>query len=140
MTAADFLVYFLAASNVFLLFIIYKTLQNKNAVSQDTRNDNVEVKYFEYIEEASGKVTNTKKFIIKGQIFVNGLPVGQQFVMSEHIIEEFSYEKLKQFKNEVIYPVLQMGAKVAESFLSKKTAGASTLVTNLAKSIKSKAS
>lgn len=99
----------------------------------------VEVKYFEHLEEVEGKVTDTKRYVVKGQVFVNGVPVGAQFTMSEHILEKFDYEKLKDFRNEILMPLAQVAGKSAEVYAALKSGGAS-LASGVLKSFKSKAS
>ncbi|MBN8540750.1 MAG: hypothetical protein J0L82_10225 [Deltaproteobacteria bacterium] len=70
----------------------------------------VEIRYFDYIEDHLGAVKNSKRFTVKGQVFVSGIPVGEQFVMSEQIVEEFSYEKIRQLKSEIIAPLVKVAA------------------------------
>lgn len=98
----------------------------------------VNVQYFEYIEDNSGMLKDSKRFVVKGQLFVDGLPVGQQFVVCEHTIEKFDYEKLKQLKSEIVIPVLKGGFDAAMAF---KSGGASAIssVASAAKNLRSKA-
>lgn len=73
----------------------------------------IEVQYFEHIEDIDGPLSESKKVVIKGQLFLDGLPVGGQYVVAEKSFKKFDYDKLKTFKNEVIEPIAKVGYYVA---------------------------
>lgn len=85
------------------------------------------VEYFESVEDSSGVLKNSRRYIVKCQVYVDGLPVGGAQIVSEHLIEEFSYEKLKSLREEVFLPLVKVGAEVAASLYTKGGAVAGTV-------------
>jgi len=81
-----------------------------------------EVKYFESLEDHSAVIPNSRKFVVRSQVYVDGLPVGGSQIVSEHIIEEFTYEKLSHLRSEIIAPAVK-----AASDLAGSTAGGAAL-------------
>lgn len=96
---------------------VSKQVVKANDESEPKSGPTVEIRYFDYIEDHQGAVKNSKRFIVKAQVFVAGLPVGEQFVMSEQIVEEFSYEKIRQLKSEIITPLVGVAS---DTFLAMK--------------------
>ena len=91
-------------------------------IEKTSINNEHEIQYFEYLEENKGALKNSRRYIIKGQIFYKGLPIGSQFVVSEHIIEEFSWDKFKHLKEELLLPI----ANAANTIRSVASVGSST--------------
>lgn len=75
----------------------------------------VEVQYFEYTEDDEGALRDSKKVTIKGQIFIDGLPIGGQYVVAERSFKKFDYDKLKEFKKEVVEPFAKAGLQMAQA-------------------------
>lgn len=75
----------------------------------------VEVQYFEYTEDDEGALRDSKRVTIKGQIFIDGLPVGGQYIVAERSFKKFDYDKLKEFKKEVVEPFAKAGLQMAQA-------------------------
>lgn len=73
----------------------------------------IEIKYFENTEESSGLLKDSKKVVLKGQVFVDGMPIGGQFTVAETVISKFDHEKLAKFRDEVLKPIASAGFRVA---------------------------
>lgn len=82
-------------------------------VTKSRKKPEIEIKYFEDTETLSGALKDTKKVTIKGQVHVDGLPIGGQFIVAETSIEKFNYEKLQKFREEVLKPIVQIGVDAA---------------------------
>lgn len=89
-----------------LIFLLSKKTSEKK---------NIDVQYFEYIEDIEGAIRDSKKVTIKGQIFIDGIPVGGQYVVAERSFKKFDYEKLKEFKKEVVEPFAKASFQFAQA-------------------------
>ena len=134
----DTAVYILAAVGAVLVPIVGFLYLRVRALEK-SQVSNHEVKYFEYVEDSSGALKNSRKYVVKGQIYFHGLPIGSPFVVSEHVIEEFSWEKFAKIRSEILLPMLNFGVDVGLAF--KGAGGAAKGVIDAAvKGMKSKAS
>lgn len=75
----------------------------------------VEVQYFEYVEDDEGALRDSKIVTIKGQIFIDGLPIGGQYVVAEKSFKKFDYDKLKEFKKEIVEPFAKAGLQMVQA-------------------------
>ncbi len=127
------LVVALALSVVGNIWFLGRIVSKQNKGTSDH-----EVRYFEYIEENSGAIKNARRYTIKGQIYFHGLPIGSPFVVSEHIIEEFSWDKFSKIRTEILTPLISTGVDLG---LAIKGAGgtAKGALDAASKFIKSKA-
>lgn len=98
---------FLVANLVALISILVMLVSRSKA-------QKIEIRYFEFTEDIAGALKDTRRVIIKGQIHVDNLPVGGQFVVAETSIEKFDYEKLQRFRNQVVMPIAQLGAEAVQ--------------------------
>lgn len=129
---------FLALNTLLILGLIslHLKLSRIEGRQKETRN---EVKYFEYIEDNSGALKNSRRYVIKGQIHYDGLPIGEQFVVSEQVIEEFSWDKFAKLREEILLPMAKLSIDTAS--LIKGVGGAAKGVAGaVVKGIKRKAS
>lgn len=53
---------------------VSKQAVKANDESEQKSGPTVEIRYFDYIEDHQGAVKNSKRFIVKAQVFVAGLP------------------------------------------------------------------
>ncbi|KYG67625.1 hypothetical protein AZI85_17245 [Bdellovibrio bacteriovorus] len=98
------------ASNLIIIGVLCFLLLKRKSDKQQ-----VEVQYFEHIEEVEGAIRDSKKVTITGQIFIDGIPVGGQFFVAEKSFKKFDYEKLKEFKKEVVEPFAKTSLQVAQA-------------------------
>lgn len=101
------------ASNLIIVGFLCFLLSKRKSEKQ-----HVEVQYFEHIEEVEGSIRDSKKVTITGQIFIDGIPVGGQYIVAEKSFKKFDYEKLKEFKKEVVEPFAKASLQVAQAFNS----------------------
>lgn len=83
--------------------------------TRSKKKPSVEVQYFEFAEDIDGAMSTSKKVTIKGQVMVDGIPIGGQFVVAEKSFKKFDYDKLNQFKREVLDPFARGGFQVAQT-------------------------
>lgn len=57
----------------FILRNTSKQIEKNNGESERKTSQPVEIRYFDYIEDHQGAVKNSKRFIVKAQVFVAGL-------------------------------------------------------------------
>lgn len=131
MTIFEIAVLILLVANLSLMFFIMRIKSLAKSTTPTDPGEQVllekselETKYFEYVEDYQGALKNSKRLVIKAQVFLHGMPVGHQFIMSEHIIEEFSYDKVRELRKEIVEPLVVAGVKTASLIADTKTAGA----------------
>lgn len=107
---SDVVLIFSLSINFFAVIGLIYLLSKKK---EDSKK--VEVQYFEYIEDVEGAIRDSKKVTIKGQIFIDGVPTGGQYIVAERSFKKFDYEKLKEFKKEVVEPFAKASLQVAQA-------------------------
>ncbi|MFN7455466.1 MAG: hypothetical protein ACK5RO_12500 [Pseudobdellovibrionaceae bacterium] len=110
--------------NIFLLKILFQR--------SDSEAKNFQTRYFENVDEYAGPLKNCKKYSVYGQVFHNGIPVGGQFKVQEHLIEDFSWEKFSKLRTEIISPLLQTGIEVGIATLAPNGLAQKNLLNKLA--------
>ncbi len=86
-------------------FIAYRMLSVKSALRE------LQVMYF---AETLRKESLIKKEVIvkiKGQLLLGGIPVGQAFVLTEHVSEVLDKDKVNLLLNEFAKPLIDLGVK-----------------------------
>lgn len=76
----------------------------------------IEVRYFEHTDDIEGAIRDSKKAIIMGQVFVDGLPIGGQYVVAERTFGKFDYEKVRKFRTEIVEPVAHAGGHAIKAY------------------------